>query len=419
MNLRASTENMQFDTLIIGGGQAGVQVARSLRDLGYDGTVAIVDSQAQAPYERPPLSKAYLRGEADVSDLLFRPEDYWGGAGIELILGQAAKSVDVVSHSVALLDGTKIHWGNLVWAAGGVARRLPLGPGLAGVHSLRNLRDADSLRANLASAKSAVIVGGGFIGLEAAAAFRLRGLAVTVIEAQDRLLARVTSPVVSDFYARLHRDNGVDVRLRTGIESVDGAAGHVTSVTLSEGERLSAELVLVGIGQIANVQPLADAGLSCGNGVEVDVECRTSNPEVFACGDCATRVSPYSVGSMRLESVPNATDQGKIVAAVIAGAPLPPAAPPWFWSHQYETRLQTVGLFTGYDDMVVRGDSSAGGFSVVYLREGRVVALDCVNSVRDFAQGKLVVAEGAAPARRDLEDSGQPLKNLLLSAPAA
>lgn len=407
-----------YDVLIVGSGQAGVQAALSLRQGGFTGSIGVIGAEDQLPYERPPLSKSFLRGEAEVNEFLFRSADYWEKNGIELVLGRVVEAVDPVAHQVLTEEGLRVAYGHLVWAAGGRARTLSLpGADLDGVFSLRTHHDAARLRERLATANRAVIIGGGYIGLEAAAAFAERGVAVTVIEVQERLLARVTCAEVSAFYADLHRAHGTQILLSSGVEQILGSDGRVTGVELSDGTRLDADFVIIGVGLIPNVEPLSAAGIQTTNGVDVDGDCRTSAPDVFAIGDCANLKNPFAGGArVRLESVPNAVEHGKIVANAILSVPTTATAAPWFWSHQFDVKLQTVGLQGGHDESVLRGEPASGKFSVVYLRNGRVIALDCINSVADFAQGKQLVQKGTSATPDELADTSTPLKNLLATS---
>lgn len=405
------------DVLIVGGGQAGAQVALSLRAQGYNGSIRILDAGAHPPYERPPLTKAYLRGECEARDLRFRDDGYWAQSKIDVRLGQPVVRVDRSAHEVHTVPGKTFGYGILVWAAGGHARQLPLGVGVRGVLSVRTLDDADLLRTHAAEIRDVVIIGGGFIGLEAAAVLRDRGANVTILEAQERLLARVTSPPVSEYFAELHRSHGSDVRVGVVVEDVLSRDGTVTGVRLADGEVIPADLVLVGIGLVPNVEPLAEAGIECQNGVDTDSRGRTADPRIYAVGDCANRVSEFSDGRrVRLESVPNATETGKSVADAIGGVSGRTEPVPWFWSHQFDTKLQTVGLFNGYDDFVVRGDVGSGAFSVIYLRGGVVIAIDSINSTRDFAQGKALVTARVPVRREDLGDPSRPLKEFVAMA---
>lgn len=406
--------NYTYDTVIVGAGQAGVQVAQSLRQGGYAGSIALIGDDPHQPYERPPLSKAFLRGEVEGNQFLLRSSSYWAEHGIETFFGIRVSVVSPADHLIHTSMGDSFEYRHLVWAAGGSSRRLPTkGVELDGVYSLRDLDDATAIREAMNTARAAVIIGGGHIGLEVAAALRLRGCSVTVIEAADRLLARVTSPTVSAFYEKLHRDRGVDIRTSSGVTEIHGTDGKVTAVTLIEGDRLPVDLVLVGIGLVPSVEALAVGGVECSNGVNIDADGRTSVEGVFAAGDCANREHPFAKGErVRLESVPNATEQAKAVSNAIRGIPNDKTSAPWFWSHQYEVKLQTVGLMIDYDEAIVRGDVDNAKFSVVYLREGRIIALDCVNTVRDFAQGRQLVEAGTVASASEVRNVDL-LKSLL------
>ncbi|WP_281451971.1 NAD(P)/FAD-dependent oxidoreductase [Paenarthrobacter nitroguajacolicus] len=409
-----SSAETRADVLIVGGGQAGAQTALSLRAEGFEGSITILDAGQQLPYERPPLTKAYMRGERDAADLQFRAPEYWEQHHITVVLNQAIESIDPAARTATAASGVVYEFGTLVWAAGGHARRLPFTEGIEGVLSVRVLEDADLLKSRLGQLRDVVVIGGGFIGLEAASVLRDSGARLTILEAMDRLLARVTSPPVSDYFAQLHRSHGADVRLDAVVEAIEQQDGKVSGVRLAGGEVISADAVLVGIGLVPNVQPLVDAGATVSNGVEVDAQGRTSLDGIFAVGDCANRVSDFSRGTrVRLESVPSAVESGKRVADAIMGRPPREESVPWFWSHQFDVKLQTAGLFNGYDDLVVRGEPGSGKFSVVYLCQGVVIAVDTVNNVRDFAQGKALVTAKAAVDRERLLDKDLSLKELI------
>mgnify|MGYP003434995639 FL=1 len=410
----------QYDVLIVGAGQAGAQVAMSLRAASFEGSIALIGAEADAPYERPPLSKDYLAGEKTAERLQLRPADFWTSRNIELRLGERVTAVDAAAHSVTTDRSVTLGYRHLVWATGGPPRALPVpGGDLAGVHVIRTRADVDTLRAEAETATNIIIVGGGYIGLEAAAVLSKAGKHVTVLEAMDRVLARVAGEAVSRFYEAQHRAHGVTIVLGAKIEKFEGE-GRVTGVRTVDGV-LPADLVIVGIGIVPAVAELAAAGAKVGNGVEVDNLCRTSLPDVFAIGDCAYHVNEYALGNgIRLESVQNAIDQAKTVASVITGAPKPYHAVPWFWSNQYDLKLQTVGLSGGHDAAVTRGDPASGSWSLVYLNKGRVVALDCINAARDFVQGKALVdagvMQGLVPDLELLKNSEVPLKSLLPAA---
>ncbi len=382
-----------YGTLIVGAGHAGVQAAVALHSGGYEAGIGVLSDESVLPYDRPSLSKGYLEQQLGFEEFLLRAPDFWEQPGVDLVLDARVATVDAHAHLVELADGRVYRYGSLIWAAGGHPRPLTVpGAALTGVHTLRSFEDARRLRAEAARATSAVIIGGGYIGLEAASALATLGLAVTVVEVMDRLLARVTSPVVAEFFERRHQREGVKFRIGVGAEEILGAAGRVVGVRLRSGETLAADVVLIGVGLVPNVGQIAHAGAKVGDGIEVDECCRTSLPDVYAIGDCASFPIPlYDDRRVRLESVQNAVDQAKVVAADILGATQSYDPVPWFWSTQFEEKLQTVGLLTGYDDLVVRGDPNARRFSVVYLKDSRILAVDAVNLVRDFAQGKQVV----------------------------
>ncbi len=398
-----------FDILIIGTGQAGAQAAISLRQEGFAGSITMVGEESDLPYERPPLSKDYLAGERTADRLLLRPPAFWAERDVEILCETRISHVD---RGVATAeDGRLFHYGKLIWAAGGHARRLYCpGAELGGLHTIRTRQDDDNLRADLLTATRIAIIGGGYVGLEAAAVLSRAGKSVTVIEAQPRLLARVTAPPVSDFYLQQHQAQGVDVLLNAQVAALEGE-GRVSAVLLADGRRIPCDIAVVGIGLEASVAPL---GLQ-GTAVEVDSHCRTSLPDVYAIGDCANHANRYAGGArVRLESVQNAVDMAKAAAAHIVhgDSAKPYDACPWFWSDQYDLKLQTVGLSLGHDATVVRGDPASRSWSLVYLRAGAVIALDCINAARDYVQGKALVERSARIAPELLADAATPIKSL-------
>lgn len=405
---------MQFDVVIVGGGHGGAQAAVVLRTQKYEGTIAIIGDEPELPYERPPLSKEYFAGEKEFERILLRPEKYWNERGITMMLGQKVVAVDANAHQVTLADGTSVGYGKLIWATGGSPRVLPLpGGDLAGVQGVRTRADADAMKLASETAQNIVVIGGGYIGLEAAAVLSKAGKKVVLLEALDRVLARVAGEPLSRFYEQEHRSHGVDLRLGVGIEALEGD-DHVTGVRLVGGEVIPADLVIVGIGIVPAVEPLLAAGAEGGNGVNVDSICRTSLADIYAIGDCAAHSNGFAEGAtIRLESVQNANDQASVVAKSICGTDQDYHAVPWFWSNQYDLRLQTVGLSTGHDEAVLRGDVAARSFSIVYLKQGRVIALDCVNATKDYVQGRALVLNGAEIAAEKLADASVPLKEML------
>ena len=404
-----------LDVLIVGTGHGGAQTAIMLRQLQFSGSIGLLGEENELPYERPPLSKEYLSGEKSFERLLIRPSSFWTEKQIAVLLGRKVRAVDPAAHRVVLADGTRLQYERLVWAAGGTARRLSCaGSELVGVHTVRTRADVDRMLSELPAARRVVVVGGGYIGLEAAAALRKLGKSVVLLEALDRVLGRVAGVPVSHFYEAEHRAHGVDVRLGVDVRCIEGSNGKAIGVRLAAGELIAAEIVVVGIGIVPAIRPLVEAGAIADNGVNVDKFCQTNLPDVYAIGDCASQVNSFAGGArVRLESVQNAMDQARCVAHTLTGDPQPYHAVPWFWSNQFDLRLQTVGLSIGYDDIVVRGNPATRSFSVIYLRTGTIIALDCVNATRDYAQARKLVEIGASPSREALADTTRPLKDLI------
>jgi 3-phenylpropionate/trans-cinnamate dioxygenase ferredoxin reductase subunit len=403
----------QFDVLIVGSGHGGVQTAAALRQLDFAGSVGIVTAETDPPYERPPLSKDYLAGEKPFEQILFHQPQFWEDKRITLIGGQEIRRVDAEHHRIAS-DSEEFGFGSLVWAAGGQPRRLTCdGSDLEGLHTIRSRQDVDRLRAELLGANQIVVIGGGYIGLEAAAVLAAAGKQVTIMEALDRPLSRVAAAPISDFFVREHQRHGVKFMLDTVVSCIEGVSGRVARVLLRDGSAIAADCVIVGIGIEPAVDPLLAAGAEGSNGVLVDEHCRTSLTNIFAVGDCALHRNSFGPEEpVRIESVQNATDQAMTVARFIAGQPQPYHATPWFWSHQFEVKLQTVGLNAGYDDFLVRGDASSERFSVLYFRQGALVALDCVNMVKDYVQGRKLIEAKSSYDRSALQDASVPLKSL-------
>lgn len=404
-----------FDCLVIGGGHAGAQSAILLRQQKFAGTVGLIGAEPDLPYERPPLSKDYLAGEKGFERLLLRPAAFWDEHGIELILGERVKAIDPVAHSVQTASGTEYGYGKLIWAGGGVARQLSCpGATAEGLFTVRTRADVDAMMAMLPGATRFTIVGGGYIGLEAAAVLSKLGKQVTLIEALDRVLARVAGPALSTFFQDEHRAHGVDIRLSAAVEAIEvDAHNRATGVRLADGTVVPSDAVIVGIGIVPETGPLILAGASGGNGVDVDEFGQTSLPDIYAVGDCAAHESRFAAGRrIRLESVQNANDQARAAVQHILGNPAPYDAVPWFWSNQYDLRLQTVGLSLTHDECVVRGDPATRSFSLIYLRQGQVIALDCVNRTKDYVQGRALVLEGSRPDRAQLANIEIPLKEM-------
>jgi 3-phenylpropionate/trans-cinnamate dioxygenase ferredoxin reductase component len=403
-----------FDILIVGAGHAGAQAAILLRQLGFEGSVGLAGAEAELPYERPPLSKEYLAGEKEFERMLIRPASFWADRRIELVPDTKIVAVDAAAKIVTSEAGESFGYGSLIWATGGVARPLRCEGGeLAGVHLLRSHADVEGIKRELDRAARIVVVGGGYIGLETAAVLTRRGKPVVLVETLDRVLARVAAPELSRFYEAEHRARGVDIRLSETIAAIEGE-GAARAVLLASGERIEADLIIVGIGIAPAAEPLLEGDAEGSDGVHVDELCRTSLPDIYAVGDCAAHVNRFGDGRrLRIESVQNAHDQASTAAKAILGRPEPYQAMPWFWSNQYDLRLQTVGLTAGYDSTVVRGRPEERSWSLIYLRRGRVIALDCVNATKDYVQGRKLILAGTAfdPAR--LADTSIQLKELV------
>ncbi len=405
------------DVVIVGGGHAGAAAAIALRQNGFGGSVLMLCGEAAAPYERPPLSKSYLAGEVAAERLSLRAATFWPDKGIALALDSPVAAVDAAARRVTTAAGRSFGYGALIWAAGGAARRLDCpGGDLAGVHVVRSLADVDAIRAELPDVRELVVIGGGYIGLEVAAVLTSAGKQVTLCEALPRVLARVAGPLIADFYTAEHRAAGVTIHLNAAAATIHGTAGRVSAVELADGRRIPAQMVIAGIGIVPASEPLVAAGAAAGpagvGGVAVDAACRTSLGDIYAIGDLAAQANPFAAGAViRVESVQNAHDQALIVARHLTGQPLPLPTVPWFWSNQYDLKLQSVGLASGHDLAVRRGDPATRSFSVVYLRGGRVIALDCVNMVRDYVQGRKLIEAGIAVDAAAIADPAVPLKS--------
>ncbi|MFA9200261.1 MAG: NAD(P)/FAD-dependent oxidoreductase [Cypionkella sp.] len=403
------------DIVIVGAGHGGAQTAIGLRQQGFAGSILLIGRDPLPPYERPPLSKEYLAREKPFDRILIRPAGFWAERDIALRLGIAATALDAAAHAVKLSDGSSVTYGKLVWAAGGDPRRLSCGGAdLAGVHAVRDRADVDRMMAELdGGARRVVVVGGGYIGLEAAAVLAKLGCHVTLLEALPRVLGRVAGEAIAEFVQGYHRDRGIDLRTGATVSRLVGENGWVRRVVLDSGEAIECDMVVVGIGIVPAAGPLISAGASGAGGVDVDEYCRTTLDDVYAIGDCAAHASVWADGAViRLESVQNAHDMAATVARHIMGGDEPYRAFPWFWSNQFDLKLQTAGLTLGYDAEVVRGDPATAKFAVVYLKEGRVIALDCVNSTRDYVQGRKLIEARAAPDPAALADPAIPLKDL-------
>lgn len=400
--------------VIIGGGQAGAQAAISLRQRRHAGAIVMLCAEEDPPYQRPPLSKAYLKGELARDRLYLRPPGFYEDQRIELRLGVRAEHIDRQARRVATDRGEAIAYDALLIATGAPPRRLDIpGADLAGVHYLRTLNDSDALRPALDMEGRLLIIGAGYIGLEVAAAARAAGRAVSVIEAAPHPLARVASEPVSAFFADLHAEAGVDLRCGDTVVGLHGAEGRVRAATLGSGETIDCAAVLVGIGARPETALAETAGLAVADGILVDEGAHTEDPAIWAAGDCACFYSPRYGRRMRLESVPNAIEQAKVAAANMTGGAAVHDSVPWFWSDQYEVKLQSAGLAEGHDALVVRGDPEAGSFSVWYWKGPDLLAVDAISDPAAFAAAKILLQMGRAVAPEQIRDPHTELKSLI------
>lgn len=382
--------------IIVGASHAGAMCALSLRRQGWSGAITLIGEESNLPYHRPPLSKDYLKGTKDASAILLNGVDRYEKADVDLQLGQRVESIDRDAQAVTTADGRRIEYDKLVLATGSRAVELPfVRTGLKGVHYLRSIGDVDRMRDDANNAGRAVIIGGGYIGLEAAASLRSMDIEVTVLEAADRILQRVTSAPVSTFFSRVHREEGVDLREQCAVSGLIGEDS-IEGVELSSGERIDTDIVVIGVGVRPCTRLAEEAGLSTDNGIQIDEFARTSDPNILAVGDCTSFLHPRYRARMRLESVQNANDQALVAAKSLVGDPAPYDSVPWFWSDQFDVKLQIAGLAQSADQIIVRGDPTAGrSMSVAYLRDGKLLAIDAMNRPRDFVQGKKLIMADA------------------------
>jgi 3-phenylpropionate/trans-cinnamate dioxygenase ferredoxin reductase subunit len=404
---------------IIGAGQAGVELAMALRQQGYTASLILVGEEPHPPYQRPPLSKAYLKAEIDTPALYLRQQASYDKAGVELILSARVERIDRQARTITLADQRELHYTKLALTTGGRARRLTLGDAAraeraVNFHYLRTIDDVLNIRARFAAGRRLVIVGGGYVGLEVASAAISRGMNVTVLETLPRVLARVTAPEMSVFYERVHREAGVDVRTGVAVQGFefDAAGTEVTGVRCDDGTTVPADVVVVGIGLVPNVELAQAAGLAVDNGIVVDEHASTSDPNIVAAGDCTNHPNIHCGRQVRLESVPNAIEQARTAAATLVGKQRPHHALPWFWSDQYDLKLQMVGLSQGYDQLVQRGSTSNRSFAAFYLKDGLVIACDAVNRPQEFMVAKRLVASRVVIDPALLADESVSLKTL-------
>ena len=401
---------MSQNIVIVGAGQAGVQAVASLRAEGYSGAITMIGDEPFAPYQRPPLSKAYLMGTFARDRLFLKPDAFYRESACDLILGVGVHAIDRAAKAVLLSDGRSLAYDKLLLATGTRVRKLNCpGADLAGIHYLRSIADVDRLRPAIEKGKRLAIVGGGYIGLEVAAVAVKHGVEVTVFEALERVMARAMSRPVSDFFEEVHRAAGVKLLLNTGVEGFEGA-GQLEAVRAG-GKHYPADLALVGIGALPNMELAKEAGLPCEDGIVVDEHCTTADPDIFAAGDCTWHIGREGI-PLRLESVQNAIDQAKHAAYAMMGKPRPYREVPWFWSDQYDLKLQIAGLARASDEIVLRGDPAARKFAVFHLREGAVAAVEAVNAPPEYLAGRKLIADGARIAPERLADAAIPMKSI-------
>jgi 3-phenylpropionate/trans-cinnamate dioxygenase ferredoxin reductase subunit len=401
--------------IIVGAGQAGAQAAVSLRQEGFDGRITLIGDEPVLPYQRPPLSKAYLSGELPRKRLYIKPAAFYDQEDIELIPGESISAIDPSQQLVSLNSGQLLPYNHLILATGGRARPLSC-PGASHprVYYLRTLADVETMQDKFTAGSRLVVIGGGYVGLELAAVAIKNGLQVTLLEAEPVVLGRVTSPEVGNFFEAVHRQAGVVLCCNTVVTAIENDEDNdqVAVVVTSTGDRVLADLVVVGIGQLPNVELASGAGITCENGITVDEYGRTSIDNIYAAGDCASHPSLIYRQRMRLESVQNAIEQGKTAAATICGKDKPYAQLPWFWSDQYDLKLQTAGINRDYDQTLVRGDPESRSFAVFYLREGRLLAVDAINRPLEFVIARKIITQGIMVSAERLQDEGIPAQGL-------
>ena len=404
---------MEAGVVIVGAGHAGGTAAALLRQYGYPRAITLIGDEPIPPYQRPPLSKAWLKGETDAASLMLKPESFYAGANIDLILGAEVTVVRRSAREVELSDGRTFLYDFLIIATGARARPLPIpGADLTGVMSLRSAADAEDLKAALGPGKRLAVIGGGYIGLEAAASARALGAEAVIIEREAHILARVAKPPLSSFFADYHRARGVAIEVGAVVEAFEGAAGHVTGVRLAGNRIIACDAVLVGIGLIRNDRLARDSGLQCANGVVVDEAARTADPHVFAIGDVTHRPVSHYDRMFWLESVANALEQARHAASAIAGRPPPPHEVTWNWSDQYDLKLQIAGLPFDVDYTLVRGDPASGKFAVFHLKGDVIQAVEAVNAAAEFMAGRQLIAQRRPISRARLADTAISMKEV-------
>lgn len=399
--------------VIAGAGHAAGQTIATLKKQKFAGEIVLIGDEPYLPYQRPPLSKKFLSGDLSAERLHVKPESFYNDPKIEVRLETPIVAIDRDSKTLRTVHGDSVSYDKLVLALGSRVRRLSIdGADLDGVHYLRTIADVNSIRAELKNRKHAVIIGAGYIGLEVAAVIRQLGLDVTVVEMADRVMSRVVSAEISDFYQIEHTSHGVKLRLSTGITAFRGS-DRINAVEIADGEQVPADFAVVGVGIVPNTELAADAGLIVDDGIVVDDQCQTNDSNIYAVGDCTAHPNAIYNRQLRLESVHNALEQAKTAASNICGNEAHYSQVPWFWSDQYDLKLQIAGLSTGYDDVIIRGNPADRSFACLYLKDGRLIATDAVNSPRDFLQSKVLIAGQLRIDRDKLADANVQLKDLL------
>lgn len=404
------TENF----IIAGASHAASMLAPTLRQQGWQGRIIVIGAEASIPYHRPPLSKDYLAGEKTLDEILIRPAKVYEKSEVEFILNTSVESIDRDSRTVRLSTGETLPYDRLALTVGSKVRKVSLpGADLDGVFYLRDLRDVERITPYINPGANAVIVGGGYIGLETAAVLNKKGMNVTVLEMMERVLQRVTAPVVSEFYTRIHEEEGVSIRCGVGVSGFKGN-GRVAKVLCSDGSGFAADLVIIGVGILPNTALAEAAGLEVDNGIVVNDRAQTSDPDIFAAGDCTNHHNPIYDRRIRLESVQNATDQSRVAAGAACGKEVSYNAVPWFWSEQYDLMLQIAGLSQGYDEIITRGDlDNSRSFAAFYLKSGKVIAVDAINKPQEFMFSKKLIPLQKTVDKTRLADADTPIKELL------
>ena len=405
---------MSQTCIIIGASHAAAQLAPTLRQEGWEGRIVVIGDEAWIPYHRPPLSKTFLSGEKTMDEIYIKPQNVYDNADVEFMLNTRVESIDRENKSVTLDNGETLNWDKLALTTGSRVRKIDMpGVDLEGIYYLRDAADVDKIRSRTGDGKKAVIIGGGYIGLETAAVLRKLGMEVTVIEMMERVLQRITTPEISAFYQRIHLEEGVNILCGVGLEAFEGE-GSVQKVVCNDGSTHDADLVVIGVGILPNVELAEAAGLEVNNGIVVDKFARTSDPDIVAAGDCTFHPNAFYGRDIRLESVQNASDQARTAALSLCGKDQAYDALPWFWSDQYDLKLQIAGLSQGYDEVVIRGDiEGSRSFAAFYLKDGVIISVDAVNKPPEFMMGKRLISGKVSPDRDKLADASVPIKELM------